>query len=188
MTKPLPFGCMKKASKIPTLSEFNGILNGLSYTDKIGHLFIVDIKFHSKNLKKMIFNEIYIPLFENKKVFQAHQRTVLHLVTVLNRNEDKDLINNFKSNAKTHSTLDDKKFIPLYAQHIHFLVKRAGWLVTKIYHHFIFEQSKFKQDFAVMNQKSGQKANSPVEHDFYKLLSNVNFSINCRNSLYQKIR
>ena len=109
-------------------------------------------------------------------------------MTVLNRNEDKDLINNFKSNAKTHSTLDNKKFIPLYAQHIHFLVKRVGWLVTKIYQHFIFEQSKFKQDFAIMNQKSGQKVNSPVEHDFYKLLSNVNFSIDCRNSLYQKIR
>ena len=75
-------------------------------------------------------------------------------MTVLNRNEDKDLINNFKSNAKTQK--NNKKFIPLYAEHIHILVKSVGWLVTKIYQHFTFEQSKFKQDFVVMNQKSRQ--------------------------------
>ena len=138
MTKPLPYGCIKKASKIPTLSEFNAILNGLSHTDKIGHLFIVDIKFRSKNEKAMLFNEIYTPIFEKNKVIQAHQRSVLQLMTVLNRNEDKDLINNFKSNAKTHSTLGDKKFIPLYAELVYFLVKRAGWLVSKIYQHFTF--------------------------------------------------
>ena len=51
---------------------------------------------------------------------------------VLNKNEDKDIISNFKSNSKTHSTVGDKKFIPLYAEHIHFLVTRAGWLVIKI--------------------------------------------------------
>ena len=49
-----------------------------------------------------------------------------------------------------------KNLIPLYAEHIHILVKRVGWLVTKIYQHFTFEQSKFKQDFFVMNQKSRQ--------------------------------
>ena len=49
-----------------------------------------------------------------------------------------------------------KNLIPLYAEHIHILVKRVGWLVTKIYQHFTFEQSKFKQDFVVMTQKSRQ--------------------------------
>ena len=104
-------------------------------------------------------------------------------MSVLNRNEEKNIINNFKSNAKTHSTIDDKKFIPLYAEHIHFSVTRAEWLVTKIYQHFTFEQSKFKQDFVVMNQKARQKATSPVERDFYKLLNNANFGIDCRNNI-----
>ena len=54
MTKPLPFGCIKKASKLPTLLEFNLILKGLSHTDKIGHLFIVDIKFHNKKEKTFL--------------------------------------------------------------------------------------------------------------------------------------
>ena len=46
MTKPLIYGCIKKAAKIHRLSQFNAILNGPSI---IGHLFIVDIKFHNKN-------------------------------------------------------------------------------------------------------------------------------------------
>ena len=31
MTKPLPYGCIKKMTKTPTLSEFNAILNSLSH-------------------------------------------------------------------------------------------------------------------------------------------------------------
>ena len=49
MTKPLLYGCIKKMAKILTLSKFNAILNSLSDTDTIGHLFIVDIKFQNKN-------------------------------------------------------------------------------------------------------------------------------------------
>ena len=92
-------------------------------------------------------------------------------------------VNNFKCNAKTHASMDEKKFISLYAEHLHFLVTRAGWLVTKIYQHFTFEQSKFKKDFVVMNQKSRQKATSSVERDFYKLLNNANFGIDCRDNV-----
>ena len=176
MTKPLPFSCTKKASKVPTLLEFNVILNGLSHKDKIGHLIIAD----NKNEKTVFFNEIYTPIFEKNKVIQAHQRSALQFMSVLNRNKDKDLINNFKSSAKTRSTLDEQKFIPLYAEHIHFLIKRAGLLVTKIYQHFTFEKSKFKKNFVVMNQKPRQKATSPVERDFYKILNNSNFGTNCR--------
>ena len=79
--------------------------------------------------------------------------------------------------------MDEKNFISLYTEHIHFLVIRAGWLVTIIYQHFTFEQAKFKKDFVVMNQKSRQKATSSVERSFYKLLSNANFGIDCRNNI-----
>ena len=58
MTKPLPYSCIKKASKIPSLLEFNKILDRISDTGNIGHLFIVDIKFHNKNEKRMLFNEL----------------------------------------------------------------------------------------------------------------------------------
>lgn len=33
MTKPLPYGCVKKQEKIPSLREFNLFLNNLSCTD-----------------------------------------------------------------------------------------------------------------------------------------------------------
>ena len=49
MTKDLPYGCIKKMKKIPSLREFNMVLSNISHTDQIGHLFIVDIKFHVKN-------------------------------------------------------------------------------------------------------------------------------------------
>ena len=35
----------------------------------------------------------------------------------------------------------------------------------------------------MMNQEARQKAASPVERDFYKLLNNSNFGVNCRNNI-----
>ena len=95
------------------------------------------------------------------------------------RNDEKD-INNFKCTSKTHSTLDDKKFIPLYSEHIHFIVKGAGCLVTAIHQHFTFEQAKFKKDFIISWTKNLGKRQ---EFDFYKVLNDVNFGIDCRNKI-----
>ena len=64
MTKPLPYGCIKKQEHPPSLLEFNKILDKISHDNKIGHLFIVDIKFHDKTL---LFNEIFPPIFEKKQ-------------------------------------------------------------------------------------------------------------------------
>ena len=47
----------------------------------------------------------------------------------------------------------------------------------------MFAQSKFQKDFVVTNQKARQTASSSVEKDFYKLLNNSNFGIDCRNNL-----
>lgn len=63
------------------------------------------------------------------------------------------------------------------------MITRAGWLVTHIYEHYMFAQSKFKNDFVVMNQKSRQAATSSIEKDFYKFLNNNNFGIECRNNI-----
>ena len=66
MTKALPYGCIKKQEHPLSLLEFNKILDKISHDDKIGHLFIVDTKFHNKNSKTSQFNEIYSPIFEKK--------------------------------------------------------------------------------------------------------------------------
>ena len=67
------------------------------------------------------------------------ERSTLQLMCILPRNEEKDKINSSSYTSKTHSTLGEKKFISLYAEHLHFLIKRAGWLVTSIYEHYTFE-------------------------------------------------
>ena len=80
------------------------------------------------------------------KKLEPYERSTVQLMNVLSRSEEKDVINSFKYFSKTHSTLQDKKYISLYAEHLHFLIKRAGWLVvTHVYEHFTFEQSNLKK-------------------------------------------
>ena len=183
MTKPLPYGCIKKQPHLRSMLEFNKILHRISHEDSIRHWFVVDIKFNEINSKTLLFNEIYPPIFEKNKKMDPDERSRLQLMNIVVRNEEKDTLNSFPCNSKTHSTLKEKKFIPMYAEHLHFLVTKAGWLVTYIYAHFTFEQSKFKKDFVVMNQKARQTATSSVEKDFYKLLNNSNFGIDRRNNI-----
>ena len=64
MTKPLPYGCVKRQEHPPSFVKFNKILDRISHEDKIGHLFIVDIKFHNINPKTLLSNEIYPSIFE----------------------------------------------------------------------------------------------------------------------------
>ena len=143
MTKPLPYGCIKKKDKVPTVTEFNKILDCISHDDRIGHLFTVDIKFYNINEKTLLFNEIYPPIFQKNKKIDPFERFTLQPMSVIIRNEEKDKINTFTYNSKTHSTLKEKKFISLYAEDLHFLITRAGWFVTHIYAHYTFEQAMF---------------------------------------------
>ena len=48
-----------------------------------------------------------------------------------------------------------------------FVIKRAGWKVTKIHAHLTFEQKRFKQKIILMNQKSRQELKNNIEKDFY---------------------
>lgn len=73
MAKPLPYGCIKKKEYPPSLLKFNKILDNILHEDKIGHLFIVDIKFHNKNPKTLFLNEIYPP----KNLFLSMQSTFI---------------------------------------------------------------------------------------------------------------
>ena len=81
-----------------------------------------------------------MPIFLKNKVFKVQDRSVLQLMSVISHNEKKDHVRTFTENVQTHSTLEEKKFIQYYAEHINFFVKRAGWLITKIYQQFTFAQ------------------------------------------------
>ena len=76
MIKPLPTGSIKKMKNIPSLKEFDFIIHGISYKDKIGHLFVADIELDHKNAdeKQLFFNEICTPNFEKKKSFICQRK------------------------------------------------------------------------------------------------------------------
>ena len=143
---------------------------------------MVDIKFNNIS-PKTLFNELYPPISKKKKKMELFEQSTIQLLSIMVRDKEKEKINSFPYSSKTHLTLKEKKYITLHAEDLHFLITRAGWLITHIYEHYTFEKSKFKKDFVVMNQKARQKATSSVERDFYKLLKNSNFCINCRYNI-----
>ena len=71
----------------------------------------------------------------------------------------------------------------MYLEELVFVIKRAGWKVTKIHAHLTFEQKRFKQRFILMNQKSRQVSKNDIEKDFFKLMNNSNFGYDCCNNL-----
>ena len=78
----------------------------------------------------------------------------------------KDLLNNYKCTAKAHSAMEKKYFLPLYAEHLRFLITRCTRTVRKIYFHFTFEQDMFKKDFVITNQVARQNAKCDMENFF----------------------
>ena len=120
----------------------NRILDAIEHTNTIGHLFTVDIKFNYINKKTLLFNEIYPPILEKNKKVDPYQRSSLQTMSIVVKKDDKDEINSHRYNSKMHSTLNDKKFVVLYAEDLHFLVSREGWLVTYISAQYTFSSSK----------------------------------------------
>ena len=157
MTKPLLYGCIKLKKNLPTLEELKDLLANVTLEDKIGHLFVVDIIFYDINEKTIFFNELYPPIFEKNKIIEHYERSCVQIMSRAevkkNKNKD-DTLYSLQLNPKTHSTLKEKIYIPLYAEDLYFLTTRAGWEVTKIYKHYTSKQDTFKRDFVVMNQNA----------------------------------
>ena len=121
-------------------------LEGIFHTDKIGHLFIVDLEFiiDKATEKELFFNEIYTPLFEKNKVLSTHDRSVFQFLDAMRLNK-KEILNNYKSTAETHLTMDKKYSITVCTEHLRFLIIRCAWSVTKIRHHFILNKKCLKK-------------------------------------------
>ena len=81
MTKPLPTGCIKDDKDI-SWETFNFLLESVSFEDKIGHLYIVDIEFDVKNSTEgeYAYNEIYPPIIEKQKTIDPCERSVFQLL------------------------------------------------------------------------------------------------------------
>ena len=128
MTKPLPYGCIKKKKRVPCLKELTEIFAGVT-VDKLGHLFVVDIEFSDINDKTLIFNEMYPPVFQKNKKIDPYERSCSQIIAraqIKKRKNKKDQLFSLLFKSKTHSTLKTKIFIPLYAEDLNFLTTRAG--------------------------------------------------------------
>ena len=128
--------------------------------------------------KKNSFLTKSLQLFlRDKKVLPASESSVSQLLDAMGFNKQ-GILNSYKFTAKTHLTMEKKIFISLYPEHLRFLIVRCGWMVTKIYIHFTFEQDTFKK---ICNTKPGgsQNAKSDMEKNFYNLMNNSNFGCNC---------
>ena len=55
MTKPLPYGCIKKKKNLPNLEELAVLLKNVTLQDELGHFFVVDIEFADINKKNFVF-------------------------------------------------------------------------------------------------------------------------------------
>ena len=147
MTKPMPTGSMKE--KTPSWVEFNLLLESVNLDDKIGHLF----DYEKPSDRVIMYNELFPPIIEKKKTLDANERSVFQLCELYCEN-DKGKPKSYKTSSKSHSTLLPKNFIPVYLEELKFFIPRCGWIVTKLYKHYYFEQSRFKRNFIIMNQKS----------------------------------
>ena len=168
--------------KPPSWLDFHTLLKTVDLDDSTGHLFIVDICFDEKNAikKQLLYNEIFPPIIEKQKTHDANERSVYRLLELFDKNKDKP--KSYRCTAKSHATSFPKNFILLYLEGLRFLIKRCSWKVTKIYNHFTFEQSRFKRDFVLNNQRKRQKAKKSIEQHFYKLMNNANFGYDCRDN------
>ena len=115
------------------------------------------------------------------KIIDPCERSVFQLLEQYKEGERDAL--GYKSTSKAHETMLKKILLPMYLEELAFVIKRAGWKVTKIHAQLTFEQKQFKQKFILMNQKSSQESENDIEKDFHKLMSNSNFGYDCRNNL-----
>ena len=70
MTKPQPTSCIEQQKRMPIGQKFSMLLQHVDLDDKNRHLYLVDIRFNKEEAtpKQHMYNEIYSPIFEKKKI------------------------------------------------------------------------------------------------------------------------
>ena len=81
MTKPLPYGCIKKKKHVPSLEELTTLLENVTLEDKLGHLFVIDVEFADINEKTLLVNEFYPPIFEKNRKIDPYERSCTQIMS-----------------------------------------------------------------------------------------------------------
>ena len=124
MTKPLVTGCIKDDKDISS-ETFNFLLETVSFEDKIGHLYIVDIEFDVKNAteRKYAYNEIYLPIIEKQKTTDPCEYPYFNYLS--NLLEVKKVQRLIERLLRLMQIFSKKIFLPMYLEDLVFWSKRA---------------------------------------------------------------
>ena len=74
-----------------------------------------------------------------KKVIDPCERSVFQLLEQYKEGKNANPLF-YRSTHKAHATMFKKRIIPMYLEHLAFVIKRAGCRVTKIHANLTFEQ------------------------------------------------
>ena len=143
--------------------KFHVLLETVNLEDKRS-FFCWRHTFRWKNKKTLMHIKDYCPMLKQRNCLTAWPVWKIDFPTFRNYNERKEqaqyfIFSTYLQNTGKHF----RKNIPFYLEHIYFLVKRAGWLDTKI--SYMFDQQPFKKIF-VINQKSKQEVKGDIEKRF----------------------
>ena len=128
------------------------LLEKVTLEDKIGQLFIVDIKFDYENpdAKQIRYNEIYPSVVINRNNQTQTRDRYFNFVTERDRQGETDRetdreLKSYRATKKSQATLIPKTFIPLYLEHMRFLISRCRWMVAQLYRN-LNKQQKMQQE------------------------------------------
>ena len=108
MTRPLPYGCIKRKEKTFNFEELEQLLKSVTLEDKIGHISTVDIEFSDINPKTLLFDEIYLPIFEKNKKIPPNLRSSSQIMSRAQKKKNKEEIASLPFNSKTKRYLEQK--------------------------------------------------------------------------------
>ena len=69
------------------------------------------MEFSDINPKTLLFNEIYLPVFEKNKKISPHERSTSQTMSRAQKKKDKEEISALPFNSKTHATLRKKIYL-----------------------------------------------------------------------------
>ena len=77
----MPTGCINDGNDL-SWEKINILLEKVDFEDEIDHLFVVDIMFDLKSATKrqLVYNEMYPPIMEKKKIIDPCERSVFELL------------------------------------------------------------------------------------------------------------
>ena len=75
--------------------------------------------------QKIVYNKIYPPIVEKQRIIDPCERSVFQFLEqqVEGSNNNPPA---YSATAKAHATMLQKRFLPMYLEHVAFVIKRAG--------------------------------------------------------------